>query len=128
MGKFREIVLKSGTKIFLGKNAENNDVLVSQFKGKGNTILHTSAPGSPFGVIENLETGSKEIGEAGVIVAKYSQDWRNNKKDIVVDVFTGKDVSKPWFSKTGTWKVRKSKKIKIKKEDILMFERKNKKK
>jgi len=127
MGKFREIVLKSGTKILLGKNAESNDELMKKFKGKGNTILHTSAPGSPFGVIENLKTESKDIIEAGVIVAKYSQDWRNNKKDIIVDVFTGKDISKPWFSKTGTWKVRKSKKVKIKKEDILIFERKNKK-
>lgn len=122
--KFREIKLKSGTRIFLGKNAENNDELVKKFKGKENVILHTSAPGSPFGVIEDGDTSKEEIREAGTFVAKYSQDWRDNKRDVIIDVFTGKEVSKPWFAKAGLWNVKKSKKIKIKKIEIEKLEKK----
>ena len=94
-------------------------------KGKKNIILHTSAPGSPFGVMEKLNPTKEEIYISGSIVASYSQDWRNNKKDIVIDVFTGKDISKPFWLKAGTWKVKKSNKIKIKKQDIIKFGRKN---
>jgi predicted ribosome quality control (RQC) complex YloA/Tae2 family protein len=42
--KFREKVLKTGTKIFLGRNAKNNDELVKKYKGKPNVIMHTAAP------------------------------------------------------------------------------------
>lgn len=121
--KFREFGINSGVKIFLGKNAENNDELMKSFKGKENVILHTSAPGSPFCVIGKLNPSKEEIYESGIITAKYSQDWRNHKKDVEIHVFTGKEVSKPWFSKIGTWKVKNFKKLKVKKSDILMFER-----
>ena len=50
--KFREIILESGTKILLGKDEKSNEELMKKFKGKENLILHTSKPGSPFGVIE----------------------------------------------------------------------------
>jgi|TARA_Y100000310_G_C20504716_1_gene725826 predicted ribosome quality control (RQC) complex YloA/Tae2 family protein len=116
--KFREFKLKSGTKIILGKDEKSNDELMKEFKGKENVILHTSSPGSPFGVIENLKPSKKEIYLSSSVVASYSQDWRDNKKDVMIDVFTGKDISKRFWMKKGTWKVKKSKKIKIKKQDI----------
>jgi len=117
---FREIKLGSGKKILLGKNEDSNDELMKKFKGKENIILHTSAPGSPFGVIEDLKPTEEEIYESGIFVARYSQDWRDNKKDVKVSVFTGKDISKPIGAKPGTWivKSRKTKTILIKKEDI----------
>lgn len=119
MSKFREFELSSETRIFLGKDAKSNDELVKQFKGKENIILHTAEPGSGFCVIEKTKPLQKEIKEAAVFCARYSQDWRDNKRDIEVDVFTGKDVSKSIFMKVGTWKVRnKKKRIKVKKEDI----------
>ncbi len=117
--KFREIILKSGTKIFLGKNADNNDELMKEFKGKENTILHTVAPGSPFCVIDKLKPDKQEIEESGVYCAKFSQDWRNNKQDVKVNVFTGKDIKKSLLAKAGTWKVNKSKMKIIKRGDIL---------
>ncbi|MEX0920197.1 MAG: NFACT RNA binding domain-containing protein [Candidatus Pacearchaeota archaeon] len=123
---FRNFELKSGTRVFLGKDSESNDELMKKFKGKNNTILHTESPGSPFGVIEKIKPTKEEIYGTGVIVAKYSQDWRDKKKDVELNVFTGKDISKPWFSKPGSWKVKKSKKIKVKKGDILKFEREKK--
>lgn len=120
--KPREVILKSGGKIFLGKNAENNDELVKSFKGKENIILHTVKPGSGFCVIEKLNPSSQEIKEAGIICASKSQDWRDNKGDVEMHVFKGKDVRKPFFAKAGTWKINgKVKVINVKKKDIEMF-------
>lgn len=118
MMKFRQIILASGTKLLLGKNAESNDELMEKFKGKSNLILHTVSPGSPFCVIEKMVFDG-DVYAAGTLVARYSQNWRDNKKDVEVSVFTGKDVKKDKSMATGTWKVKKSKEIKIKKEDIL---------
>lgn len=117
--RFREEILSSGTKVILGKDEESNDELMRKFKGKENTILHTVAPGSPFCVIESLDPTEKEIHESGIICARYSQDWRNNKGDVLLDVFTGKDVSKGKGMKVGMWNVKKSKSIKVKKKEIL---------
>jgi len=121
--KFREIELKPGSKILLGKNEENNDELMKEFKGKENIILHTVAPGSPFCVIDDLKPSKQIINISGGACASYSQDWRDNKKDTMVNIFTGKDISKNIFMKKGTWKVKKARKIKVKKEDIIKFEK-----
>jgi len=117
--KFRYKVLASGTKLTLGKNKESNEALVRDFMGKENKMLHTALPGSPFCVIETLKPSKKEIYESGVICAKLSQDWRDNKRDVVVNVFTGKNVYKEKSMPIGTFGVKKQKKIVIKKEDIL---------
>ena len=118
--KFREIVLESGTRLLLGRNAENNDELMKNFVGHKNIIMHTVAPGSPFCVIESLKK-RKDKKKAAVICAKYSQDWRDHKQDVLVNVFTGKNVSKERGMKSGTWKVSKGKIIKVKKEDIKIW-------
>lgn len=124
--KFREITLESGTKILLGKDENSNDELMKEFKGKKNSILHTSQPGSPFCVIEeNLEPSKLDLKLSGQVCASYSQDWRDNKKDVIVHVFTGKDISKRGWMKKGSWKVKNQKIIKIKKEDIEKIEKKN---
>jgi predicted ribosome quality control (RQC) complex YloA/Tae2 family protein len=118
--EFREITLESGTRILLGKDAESNDELMKKFKGKENTILHTVKPGSPFCVIkEPLSPSDETLKLSGAICAKYSQDWRENKKDVRVNIFTGKNISKKKGMKLGTWHVAKSETINIKKEDIL---------
>lgn len=125
MTKFREFELSSGTQIFLGKNAENNDELMKEFKDKENMILHTIKPGSPFCVIEKLMPNKDEIKEAGIICAAKSQDWRDNKTDINLHLFSGKEIKKPVFAKTGTWKITsKPKVIKVKKADIINWEKK----
>jgi predicted ribosome quality control (RQC) complex YloA/Tae2 family protein len=116
--KFREYTLKTGKKVLLGKNQENNDLLVKKYKGKKNIILHTVAPGSPFCVIISEKPTKKDIYEAASVCASKSQDWRDNKQDVKMHVFTGKDVKKPLFAKKGTWKVKDSKDIKVKKQDI----------
>ncbi len=116
--KFRKIKLESGTQLLLGKNAEQNEELVKQFKGKDNVIMHTAEPGSPFCVIDNLKPTNKDMVASGAICAGYSQDWRDNKSDVIVHVFTGKDIRKRKGMKVGTFGVKKFKKIKVKKEYI----------
>ena len=115
---FRKKKLKSGKEILLGKDAKSNDELMKKFEGKENVIIHTVAPGSPFCVIEDLKPSRKEIQEASSACAYYSQAWRDNQADIMVNVFTGKDVSKKKGMKSGTWKVNKSEKKKIKRRKI----------
>lgn len=117
--EIREFVLPAGTKIFLGKDAESNDELVKKFKGKENVILHTVKPGSPFCVIEKLVPTKKEIENATIICASFSQDWRDNKSDVKMHQFTGKEVKKSFWMKTGSWKLKsKPKVLNVKKKDI----------
>ena len=120
--KFRKLKLKSGAEVVLGKDAESNDELMKKFEGKENTILHTLSPGSPFGVIEKMNPSKEVISASGAAIISYSQDWRDNKKSTEINVFTGKDISKNKRMKPGTWKVKNTKTIKIKKSDILKFE------
>jgi predicted ribosome quality control (RQC) complex YloA/Tae2 family protein len=117
--KFREKILASGARLLMGKDEKSNDELMRKFRGKPNVIIHTAAPGSPFGVIEESKPTKKDIYESGSFVARYSQDWRDNRKDVKVSVFTGKEISKPKGAKAGLWKVKKARAITIRKKDIL---------
>jgi predicted ribosome quality control (RQC) complex YloA/Tae2 family protein len=120
--KFREIFLGKKKRILLGRDEKSNDELMKKFKGKPNTILHTESPGSPFCVIDFQKPTKKDISTSGAWCARFSQDWRDNKTDVKVNVFTGKGISKKKGMKTGTWHVGKSKTIKIKKRHIKKFE------
>ncbi|MFH1801258.1 MAG: NFACT RNA binding domain-containing protein [archaeon] len=120
--KFREFLTTSGTQVFLGRNAENNDELVQKFKGEENIIMHTAEPGSPFCVINNLTPSKRDVEQAAVFCASKSQDWRDNKADVIVHRFSGKDVEKKRSMETGTWRIKKTPtKIKIKRKDIEEF-------
>lgn len=117
--KVRKIKTISGANLILGKDAESNDELMQKFKGKENVILHTVKPGSPFCVLDKLNPPKEEIKEAGIICASKSQDWRDNKSNVKVHVFGGKQIKKPFFAKPGTWKIiGKAKVIEVKKKDI----------
>lgn len=110
----------SGREIFGGRDAENNDELVSAAL-PNDVLLHTLAPGSPF--VNVGEGASKsDLKEAAVFTAKYSQDWRDSKRDVVVNVFVRKDMNKDKRMKAGTWEVRKQERVKVKKGDIFRFE------
>ncbi len=117
---FRKFITSSGKDVYAGKSAENNEELVAQVEPT-EIVLHTVAPGSPFVNIKG-EAEKKDIKEAAVFCAKYSQDWRDNKKDVLVHVFRGADIYKDKMMKTGTFSVKKFESIKVKKEDILRFE------
>jgi len=119
MVNFRKYVLKSGREIFGGKFAENNDELV-RVANRNDVLLHTESPGSPFVNVGKKPT-KEEVKEAAIFCAKYSQDWRNNRKDVVVNKFLRGDMKKGIFMKAGSWKVKKQEKIKVKKEEIERF-------
>jgi len=120
MGDFREFVTSSGFKILGGKSAESNDLLVRRAK-RNDMMLHTDAPGSPF-VNVGEDPSKEELKEAAVFCAKYSQDWRDGKRDVIVNKFLKSDMKKGALMKAGTWGVGKQEKLKVKKVDILKFE------
>ena len=121
MVNFREYVTSSGLRVLGGKSAESNDELVDR-AGRNDVMLHTSAPGSPF--VNVGENPSKvNLKEAGVFCAKYSQDWRGGKGDVVVNKFFRRDMKKSSLMKSGTWEVLKQDKIVVKAVDILKFEK-----
>lgn len=127
MQKFREFTTSSGKKVLAGKDANQNEALVKEFIGKENIILHAASPGSPFCVIDNLKPSKKDVKEVAIFCASKSQDWRDNKNDVEVHYFKGKDVYKKKGMKTGTFGVRKFKKIKVKKGEIVKLQKENKK-
>ena len=123
MNKFRQLTLNSGTLVLAGKSAETNEILIKQVD-KDEFVLHTKAPGSPFVNIKSKKQSKEDIEQAAVFCAKYSQDWRDNKKDVLVHIFKGKDIFKEKDMSLGTFGVKKFKEIKVKKGDILKFEEK----
>ena len=115
--KFREFETKRETLILAGKSAESNEKLIEQIK-PSEEVFHTVAPGSPFVNIKG-KPKKGDIKEAAIICAKYSQDWRDNKKNVRVHRFKGKDIYKNKLMKLGTFGVKNKKVIIVKKTDIL---------
>lgn len=117
--KFREMITNRGTMIFGGKSASNNEELVKQIRDK-EEVFHTAEAGSPF---VNIKGRAKkgDIKDAAIFCASYSKDWKKNKSDVIVHRFKGKDIYKTSDMKTGTFGVKKIKKIKIKKEEIINY-------
>jgi len=114
--KFRELTTKAGTLVLAGKNASNNEELVAQV-GENEDVFHTAKPGSGF---VNIKGKAKrgDSKEAAIFCARYSQDWRDNKKNVEVHKFKGKDIYKKKGMKIGTFGVKRFKVIKVKKKDI----------
>ena len=121
MAKFKEYLTDKGTLILAGKNAKNNEELISQVE-PNEEVFHTKASGSPFVNIK----GKPKIGEikkAAIFCSKNSQDWRDNKSDVLIHRFKGKDIYKQKSMETGTFGIKKFKIIKIKKNLIEKFEK-----
>jgi predicted ribosome quality control (RQC) complex YloA/Tae2 family protein len=116
--KFREFITSSGKKVLCGKDARTNEDLVKQFIGKENIIFHTAKPGSPFCIIDDLKATRKDIKETAVFCAGKSHDWRDNKSDVSVHVFSGKEVYKRKDMPAGTFGVKKFKAMNVKKMEI----------
>jgi len=119
---FRKFITSSGKLVLSGKDKESNELLIKQAE-KDNYVLHTKEKGSPFAEIkaDKKKASKKDIYEAALFIAKYSQDWKKNKKDVKVHYFLGKDIFKEKKMKIGTFGVKKFKEILVKKEDIERF-------
>lgn len=118
--KFRELITESNTLLIAGRNAENNEELIRQV-GKNEEVFHTSTPGSPFVNIKG-KPKKGDIKTAVIFCARYSRDWKKNKRDIEVHRFKGRDIYKRKDMKTGTFGIKKFKRIKVKKRDIIKYE------
>ena len=116
---FRKFCTSSGKDVLCGKSAEQNELVVAQSKDS-EAVLHTAAPGSPFCNIKGKAT-SQDIKETAVICAAFSKSWKQQKTDVEIHVFQGKDVFKGALMKAGTFGVKKVKSIKAKKADIENF-------
>ena len=116
---FRKFCTISGKDILCGKSAEQNELLVAQ-SGKDETVIHTKDPGSPFCNIKGKATQG-DIKETAVICAAFSKAWKQNKSDIEVHVFRGRDIFKSAGMKAGTFGVKKVKSLFVKKENIQTF-------
>jgi predicted ribosome quality control (RQC) complex YloA/Tae2 family protein len=117
--RFREWIASTGTLMLAGRSAENNEELISQV-GKEEYVLHTAKPGSPFVNIKIpiKKTTKEDLRDAALFCAKHSQNWRDNKQDVKVHVFKGKDIYKKEQMKKGTFGVKVFKEIVAKKGDI----------
>ena len=116
--KFREFITSSGKKVLCGKDAKNNEELIEQVED-WETVLHTAKPGSPFMNIKSKKPGKTDIKEAAIFCASKSQDWRDNKDDVEVHYFLGREIYKKKEMKIGTFGVKNFKSIKVKKIEIL---------
>jgi len=121
MTNFRIFVTSSGLKVFGGRNAESNDKLVWEAMPK-DVLLHTAKPGSSF-VNVGESPYKNDLLESAIFCAKYSQDWRDGKRDVIVNKFLRSDMDKFIKMKAGSWEVKKQTKIKVRKSDILKFEK-----
>ena len=111
MAIFREYLTESGSLIFAGKNAANNEALIKQVEPE-EEVFHTDEVGSPFVNIK---------GKAAIFCAAYSKDWKKNQGDVLIHKFKGKNIFKEKTMKTGTFGVKKFTRIKVKKIEILNF-------
>jgi len=118
--KFREFKTSSGKLVLAGKNAENNEELVKQIE-ENEYVFHSAKPGSPFVNIKSPKINEQDKKEAAVFCASKSQDWRDNKKDVEIHYFKGKDIYKRKGMSAGTFGVKKFNSIKIKKKEINEF-------
>lgn len=114
--KYRCFRTSSGNLVICGKNAEQNEEVV-KLAEKDEAVLHTKSPGSPFCLIKGL-ANAKDKKETAIFCARYSKDWKTNKKDVVVHAFKGKDIFKESSMPLGTFGVKNAKKLIAKKGSI----------
>ncbi len=113
--KYRWFYTSSGILVIGGKSDSQNEEVVRLAK-TSDIILHTKAPGSPFCVLQDsVEEGAKDIEEAAIFCACFSQSWKKAKGTIEVHSFTKNQVYKEKKSATGTFGIKgEVKKIKAK--------------
>lgn len=117
---YRWFFTSSGKLVIGGKNAEQNEEIMSSIKN-ADVIMHTSSPGSPFCIVRN--PNKQDLEEVAVFTACFSQQWKTGKKTADVDMFLGKQVSKTKDMKTGTFGVfGKSAKKKVELKLVLDFQ------
>lgn len=75
--KFRFTFTSEGFLVVIGKDAGTNEILIKKYLEENDLILHTQAPGSPFGLIKNSKNkiDKQNIEEALQFVCCFSKQW-----------------------------------------------------
>ena len=105
---FRTFITSGNLRVLAGKNSEQNEQVVKQAR-KGELLLHTNAPGSPFCVIkaQASRVDSASLKEAAEFCAAFSKAFKQGSKSIEVHSFLKEDVYKTKAMPQGTFGVRK---------------------
>jgi predicted ribosome quality control (RQC) complex YloA/Tae2 family protein len=120
--EFRKMITKNGIVVLGGKDENSNEELVKQIS-PDEYVFHTAAAGSPFVNIKARTKGSappidEDIREAAIFCAKYSRDWKQNHRDVIIHKFRGRDIFKKSGMKAGTFGLKRFDTIKVRKLDI----------
>jgi predicted ribosome quality control (RQC) complex YloA/Tae2 family protein len=107
-----------------GKSDEQNESVIRNFLRPEYTIMHTSTPGSPFMIIQTDKPSKKDLDETAIFCGCFSKQWKENKKNIEIDIFNGDQIYKKKSMKLGTFGVKGEKKtVKIKPELVLVIQK-----
>lgn len=120
---YRWFFTEEGKLVVGGKSDDQNEQVLRHFRKPGYTVMHTTAPGSPFMIIQSNEPSKKDLEECAIFCACFSKEWKSGKKMVDIDVFKGADIYKSKDMKTGTFGVKKKKKIKAKTELIIIIQK-----
>lgn len=100
--KYRWFFTSSGKLAIGGKNAKQNEDIVKK-ACKDSIVIHTEEPGSPFVIIDC--PNAKDLEEASIFCASFSQQWKKGKGKVKVHVFKGGQTIKQKSQKIGAFSV-----------------------
>ena len=120
---YRWFFTSNGSLVIGGKSDEQNELVLTNFLKPNYVIMHTSAPGSSFMIIQSDKPSKNDIEETAIFTGCFSKQWKTGSKKINIDIFKGSQIYKIKSMKTGTFGVKGDKKtIKIKPELILVIQ------
>jgi hypothetical protein len=115
---YRWFFTSDGNLVVGGKSDEQNEIALKNFLKPNYIVMHTSEPGSPFMIIQSDKPSKKDMEEAAIFCACFSQSWKHGKKEISIDVFKGEQIFKIKSMKKGTFGVKGIKKKIIAKPEL----------
>ena len=107
-----------------GKSDEQNELVIRNFLKPDYTVMHTSAPGSSFMIIQTEKPTKKDLEETAIFTACFSKQWKSSTTSIEVDIFEGSQIYKTKQMKIGTFGVKGNKEsVKVKPELVLIIQK-----
>ena len=123
-GDYRWFFTSEDILVIGGKSDEQNELALDSFLKPNYIVMHTSAPGSPFMIIQSNNPSKKDIEETAIFCACFSQQWKSGKKTIEVDMFKGNQIYKKSGMKMGTFGIKGGiKTMEVKPELVLVIQK-----
>lgn len=123
--KFRSTRTSDGFLVVFGKDAASNEVLIKKHLEENDIVIHSEAPGSPFGIVKGAkDTISKQgIEEAAQVILCFSKQWKGgfgnadafwvNPDQVTKKAQSGEFMSKGSFMIYGTKNILKNIQLRI---------------